>query len=334
MIQLSYIIPVYNAERYLKECLDSIYAQDILEVDFEVICVNDCSLDCSREMILEYQKLHSNLVLIDHAENKKAGGARNTGLLVAKGKYIWFVDADDTIEPNALKKVLYHCQKDDLDAMCFNYNCLYEDRTIVEHVFDDSMFIQKGVIFLLDTFENELIYHVGFPWRTIYRRTILIDNCVRFPEQLLYGEDTTFMVEGLMYSSRVRAISNVLYNYRKNVSTSSSALLAEMRGEPIYESILCAGVLLLDLMNKTQKLSPELADAIDSGLPWFLNRLFIRLVRTNAKERCHFYKKLKVNDVYRLKKYMNRQNRIVVMYPLLGKILLWLCSIMYQIKHK
>ena len=79
-IKLSYILPIYNVERYLIDCLDSIYAQNIPEESFEVICVNDCSPDCSRDVILEYQKAHKNLVLIDHTENKKAGGARNTGL--------------------------------------------------------------------------------------------------------------------------------------------------------------------------------------------------------------------------------------------------------------
>ena len=105
MVKLSFIIPIYNAERYLAECLDSIYATSVDKSVFEVICVNDCSPDCSREVVMEYQKAHKNLVLIDHSENKKAGGARNTGLLAAKGEYVWFVDADDRIRENCLKSL-------------------------------------------------------------------------------------------------------------------------------------------------------------------------------------------------------------------------------------
>ena len=340
MIQLSYIIPVYNAKRYLKECLDSIYAQDILEVDFEVICVNDCSLDCSREMILEYQKLHSNLVLIDHAENKKAGGARNTGLLVAKGKYIWFVDADDTIEPNALKKVLYHCQKDDLDVLNFNYHLMYKDNSIAVKVFDDSIRVENGVSFLLNTYAEELICHLGFPWRTVYRMSMLRDCSIRFPEQLLYGEDTTFMVEGIMHSNRVRAISDVLYNYRQNVATSSTAQLTALSGKRIYESIFCAGALIIALKNQAAQITKPLANAIQKGLPWFVNRLFIRLIRTSRKERRLFYKALYYNRIdlidypKQLNAYMDKKNSFVVRCPMMGKILLDVLSFAYNLKHR
>ena len=76
--KLSIIVPIYNVERNLIDSLDSIYAQNIPEESFEEICVNDCSLDSSREVVMEYQKTHKNLVRIDHTEYKKAYGARNT----------------------------------------------------------------------------------------------------------------------------------------------------------------------------------------------------------------------------------------------------------------
>ena len=250
MPQVSIIIPVYNVASYLTACLDSIFAQGVDDTNFEVICVNDCSPDNSREIVVEQQKKHNNLRLIEHAENRKAGGARNTGVDVAQGEWIWFVDADDTIEQDALKKVLYHCRIDNLDALCFNYQLLYEDRTVGEQVFDDSSDVQSGENFLINTFADGIIYHLGYPVRTIYRRSVLLDYGIRFPEQLLYGEDTTFMAEAIMYSRRVTAISDVLYNYRQDVSTSSSAQLAEMKGERIFESIFSSGDLVLRLMEK------------------------------------------------------------------------------------
>lgn len=334
MPRVSVIIPVYNAASYLPACLYSIYAQCVDESDFEVICVNDCSPDNSREIVLEYQKQHANLFLIEHTENKKAGGARNTGVNAAKGEWIWFVDADDTIEPEALEKVLYHCQKDNLDALCFNYQLLYEDRTVSEHVFDDSRDVQSGVEFLLSTFGDGLIYHLGYPVRAVYRRLVLVEHGIRFPELLLYGEDTTFMTEGVMYAKRVKAISDVLYNYRQNVATSSSAQLVEMKGERIYESIFCAGELVMQLKNKAQLLSPQLAKSIEKGLPWFINRLFMRLVKTSAKERREFYNSLKINPPpsgrTSLINYMNKQNRFVVKYPKIGKMLM---SILHKIYY-
>ena len=93
MIRLSIIIPFYNVEKYIAECLDSVYNQDISEEEYEVICVNDASPDNSRNIVLEYQKKHSNLTLVEHEVNKKLGAARNTGRKIARGKYIWNVDS-------------------------------------------------------------------------------------------------------------------------------------------------------------------------------------------------------------------------------------------------
>lgn len=337
MVKLSFIIPVYNAERYLAECLDSIYATSVDKSVFEVICVNDCSPDCSREVVMEYQKAHKNLVLIDHSENKKAGGARNTGLMAAKGEYVWYVDADDTIAPNALKTILEACKTNNLDALCFNHALWYSDRKQEESVFEKSQIVQKGADFLMDVFGNGIIYHLGYAIRAVYRRKVLIEQDVRFSEHLIYGEDTTFMTESLMYSERVMAVDNVLYNYRQEVATSSSAQLVEMRGERIYESIFRAGELVVALKYQAAQISMPLANAIEKGLPWFVNRLFTRLVKTNYIERCIFFQTLANTDQEILKsivKYMDNKNRFVVEYPLIGKYILNLLSFIYRFKHK
>lgn len=334
MVKLSYILPIYNAEFYLKECLNSIYVTRVNESAFEVICVNDCSTDSSREIVLEYQKQHSNLLLIDHAENKKAGGARNTGLKVAKGKYVWFVDADDIIIPNALETILKFCESNNLDALCFNHSLWYKDGIKEELVFEKSNIQQSGVEFLLSVFGEQIIYHLGYAVRAVYRRSILTNNNIVFPEQLVYGEDTIFMAESVMYSQYVMAIDNVLYIYRQDVATSSSHQLVEMKGERIYESIFRAGELVVELKNKAKSISQPLAKAIEDGLPWFVNRLLIRLVKTSAKERCKFYDSLMNSGTFSLVCYMNGMNSFVIKYPLLGKILLDVLSIVYKIKNK
>lgn len=334
-MRLSYIIPVYNAERYLAECLDSIYATSVDEHAFEVICVNDCSPDNSREVVLEYQKEHKNLVLIDHTENKKAGGARNTGLQAARGEYVWFVDADDTVALNALKTILETCETNDLDALCFNYALWYKDRKKDEHVFEKSQSVQTGADFLMDVFGDGIIYHLGYAVRAVYRKHVLQEHGVRFPEQLIYGEDTTFMAEGVMYGKRVMAIDDVLYNYRQEVATSSSAQLVEMKGERIYESIFRAGELVVALKEQAASISVTLAKAIEKGLPWFVNRLFMRLVKTSAKERREFYNSLKINTTsHCLQSHMNRMNRLVVKYPLMGKIMLNILAVVYKVKNR
>lgn len=332
-MKLSFIIPIYNAERYLAECLDSIYATSINERAFEVICVNDCSPDSSREVVLLYQKVHKNLVLIDHAENKKAGGARNTGLAAAKGEYVWFVDADDTIVPSALYTILEACETNDLDALCFNYSLWYSGRKKEEHVFEKSLKVQKGADFLMDVFGDGIIYHLGYAVRAVYRRLVLMEHNVRFPEHLIYGEDTTFMAEGVMCGERVMAVDDVLYNYRQEVATSSSAQLADMKGERIYESIFRAGELVVALKDKASQISVPLAEAIEKGLPWFVNRLFMRLVKTSANERRVFYNSLIITPP-QLQGYMNKMNKLVVRCPIFGKMILNVLSMVYKVKNR
>ena len=106
MIRLSIIIPFYNVEQYIAQCLDSVYQQDIPEEEYEVICVNDASPDGSREIVKEYQKKHKNLILVEHERNKKLGGARNTGLNVAHGTYVLFVDSDDMLAENSIGRLV------------------------------------------------------------------------------------------------------------------------------------------------------------------------------------------------------------------------------------
>lgn len=337
---ISYILPLYNVERYLGDCLDSIYAQDIPEADFEVICVNDCSPDGSREIVLEYQKKHPNLVLIDHTENKKAGGARNTGLAAAKGEYVWFVDADDSIATGAAVEVLKACDKNDLDVLCFNYQLVCSDEIKQEIVFEQQTVVSDGVRFLMNVFGEGLIYHLGYAVRAVYRRDLLLENKILFPENLIYGEDTTFMAEACVCGKRVMAITDVLYNYHQREQSSSTQLMVDMKGERIYESIFVAGGLVYQLKERATQYSDRLEKAIEKGLPWFVNRLFIRLVRTSRKERKMFYKCLfdkRINAItppQQLFACMDRKNSIIVRCPWLGKILLGILSWLYYLKPK
>ena len=93
---LSFIVPVYNTEMYLRECLDSLLTQDIPYDDYEIICVNDGSTDGSLQILREYERNCSNVTVIDQA-NSGVSTARNAGLDIARGQYIWFIDSDDVV---------------------------------------------------------------------------------------------------------------------------------------------------------------------------------------------------------------------------------------------
>ena len=101
---LSIVVPVYNAETYIKQCLDSLLEQDTEQEKYEIICINDGSTDDSLRILEEYAKKYDNIRLIDK-QNEGVSVARNLGLEKACGKYVWFVDADDFIKPNCLKMI-------------------------------------------------------------------------------------------------------------------------------------------------------------------------------------------------------------------------------------
>ena len=104
MIKLSIIIPVYNTEAYLRRCLDSCLHQDLPMDQYEIIAVNDGSTDRSLEILKDYERQYTNIHVYSQ-ENKRQGAARNYGLTKASGEYIWFVDADDWIANNCLRKL-------------------------------------------------------------------------------------------------------------------------------------------------------------------------------------------------------------------------------------
>ena len=120
MIKLSIIVPIYNVEKYIEECIRSLYSQDIPLEEYEVICVDDCSPDQSASIVERLQKEYPTLKLIRHKRNKKLGGARNTGIKVADGKYIMFVDSDDMLKPDCLKQLINEMETGHDDFIHFN----------------------------------------------------------------------------------------------------------------------------------------------------------------------------------------------------------------------
>ncbi|MBQ4439188.1 glycosyltransferase family 2 protein [bacterium] len=118
MTKISIIIPVYNVEKYLRECLDSCVNQTL--EDIEIICVDDCSPDNSIKILEEYQAKDSRIKIFRHETNKNLGAARNTGLANATGEYVWFVDSDDYIDTKACQ-ILYDAIKEfNVDMLCFS----------------------------------------------------------------------------------------------------------------------------------------------------------------------------------------------------------------------
>lgn len=333
MILISFILPVFNQECYLSDCLDSIFSIDLPPSSYEVICVDDCSTDKSVELIQQYQGLHENLILIKHAVNKKAGSARNTGIQAACGKYIWFVDPDDLIV-STVSHAFYFCDKNNLDVLCFNYTILKGESELVDLCFEANSPILSGTVFLEKVWGKTLIYNLGNPVRSFFRREILQKNNILFEEHVPYGEETTFMAYVISCSERVSSITDALYRYRQTDSQISSQL-RKGHGDIIYFSTLGAGESILRWREDVLKISPAIASFIDEGMPWFLNRVLIRLLRTTHKQRIVFYEMLRRHHPReQLVQYMNPINRFVVYHRHLSSIMFDFAAPLYRLTKR
>ncbi len=200
-MELSIIVPVYNVEKYLKDCLDSLLDQDI--EDYEIIVVNDGSTDLSQPIIDRYVANHANV----HSLIKPNGGlasARNLGLMHASGRYIAFVDSDDMVIKGAYKKVLAKTCEDP-DLIVFDFAYIYENR---------EPFIKKGIADTSDDLHKNLIMSPLFAWNKVYKKAYLDKLNIEYPNGKLY-EDIPVTIKTFLNTDKIIYIDEVLYQYRQ-----------------------------------------------------------------------------------------------------------------------
>lgn len=176
---LSIVIPVYNGEDCIRRCLDSIWSQNLVENEYEVICVNDCSTDRTMQVVSEIQLYHNNLRLFSSPENIRAGGARNLGVKEAKGEYVLFIDADDYFHPDGLHAVVEYQKKNRLDILVCDFarHPLHIPNNCLVHNFK-SQKVMTGREFLVT---NSLPYA---PWKYVFKRELMTANQVFFQEKV------------------------------------------------------------------------------------------------------------------------------------------------------
>lgn len=202
---VSIIIPVYNSERFLKECFESILAQTF--EDYEVLVVDDGSSDSSLDIEDQYSK--DPRFIIIRQSNAGQGMARNRALDMAEGRYITFLDSDDAMKPDFLKRTIFEMEKGDYDIVVSNYDFMNEK--------SDFLYIHSNVSknYSLDGYEalTEMWYdenvHIG-PWAKLYKKEIFEKE--RFKS--CYCEDSDILVRIFKKNQRIYYISDSLFRYR------------------------------------------------------------------------------------------------------------------------
>lgn len=203
---LSIVIPVYNVEAYVEKCIRSCVQQNVSTDLFEIIVVNDGSLDKSLAICEELQQEISNLYIISQ-ENKGLSGARNTGLRQAKGDYVWFIDSDDWIDENCLNKIFENVLRYKSEIFWLGHRVVFNDKVydsfrpkVIDTPIDGMQFFQTCL--------NELFYI----WKFVYKRSFLLENELFFYEGIIY-EDLEFTPRALFKARTCLTISELYYNY-------------------------------------------------------------------------------------------------------------------------
>lgn len=249
-VKVSVITPVYNTEKYLGKCLDSILEQTYK--NFEVICVDDGSKDDSADILREYANRDERFKVIVQT-NSGVGAARNRAIRRALGEYILFVDSDDYIEPTTLEKLVGNMSEYNADICLFNAEDFdaATGKSIYHNYLSSRLIRDKKVFDPKDFKENIFMISSNITWNKIYRRSFLIDNELMFMEDVRY-EDTYFIYAVMLYAQRVTWIDERLYHYRKFRSDSQMN-----SDQDDYTGFIEAYEKAIDMMNKRSLLQDE-----------------------------------------------------------------------------
>lgn len=212
--RVSIVVPVYNSHATLPKCLDSLIAQTYQ--DLEIICVNDKSKDNSVDVIKEYQQKDSRVKLVDHEENKNAGGARNSGIKAATGNYICFVDNDDWLSSDAIEVLIAESDNCRIDFVVSQWCQYYSEN----HKTDMKNLIVGG------TKEENCEYALLHGCRILgclIRRDIFFKDDLFFPEKTFFEDNAIGM--SLLYSANeIKVVDKVLYYYQMVEGSSSRSI--------------------------------------------------------------------------------------------------------------
>lgn len=230
---ISVIVPVYNSEKYLAECIESILTQSYHKI--ELILVNDGSNDNSLQICKSYK---DNQVFVVDKPNGGVSSARNAGLKIAQGEYIAFVDSDDSLPKDALQKLYDAITNTQADAAFGPFQYLYGDK-FLPHSLRLKVGLYEFKTLLPDFIDDGTLsgFLIGSVWAALYRRDVLLNNNIQFAENLKNNEDGLFNFEFALHAHKLVVISDIIYNYRQVVFASKPVRKDEDFGKKVFDII-------------------------------------------------------------------------------------------------
>ena len=291
MIKVSVIVPVYNVDPYLVECLDNIINQTLKEI--EIICVDDCSTDNSYMILEEYSKKDSRIKLIKHKENRGLGPARNTGIENATGEYISFIDSDDYVSLDFLENLYSTAKKFTSDVVSTlsiyrgNNEKLFNYYDISDNISEVSIINEK-----IDTYE----YLFMTAWNKLYNRFFLLQNDLYFMEIKSGPEDEDFYQRLLVTEPKTSYNHKSIYYYRKRDNSIIQVL--DIDEYVLFNNSINAIKLMENSINYTKKKNNDLLDYVSKRAFLIILDRFHRLKNDYFKTKYYFYFHNFVHSIY------------------------------------
>lgn len=290
--QISIIVPVYNMECYLKDCVDSILAQTF--GDFELLLIDNGSTDKSRD-ICEAYAVKDNRIRVLCECNGGVSNARNKGIEESTGHYLLFVDSDDWLEHDCLEQLMLHIGR--YDILFYGFSWVYADGsrhccTVGECQGNDRNGVERCMLRLKVNDMHENVF--GFTVNKLFRADIIRDKAIRFLGDVQFGEDEIFTLEYCMYASSLAVIPASLYCYRQR----TGSLIHQ---KDTMQSVLSKFVVVDSVLEKmslpalkkvwTKYAYHALQDAAKrSGNIWLFIRYCIKSIKYKAKHKDMFAK--------------------------------------------
>ena len=326
MKEISVIVPVYNVEKYLEKCLDSLENQKFNS--YEVILVDDGSTDNSRRIAERYADSCGEIFMLVSQENKGLSEARNTGMKYANGKYICFVDSDDYVEECYLEE-LYRCMEEQNADLVF---CAFRSvdeigntiRNIVEADFD------SGTTYTLKQ-RKDLLLTQNAAWNKLYKKDIIVDNNLQFTPGAWY-EDLRFVKKYMLFASRFAYCDHVLYNYLIRQGSIMNSMGSKRNVEII------GAIDEVVQFYKKQEIMEEFYDEIEFlAIEHIYVSTLVRLIRSGDKEQFRFIKNAFEERFphYKKNKYIDNfdKNKKIIML-MMNMRLYGLIRLLFNIKEK
>lgn len=208
---LSIIIPIYNVEKYIDRCLNSIFSQNVSSDDYEVICVNDGTPDNSMQIVHQYASMHPNLRIINQ-QNQGLSVARNSGMAKAKGDYLWFVDSDDSVSPTSISEIIELINSSlDVDFVSFDNIEIRSDVQTYRSTFTKNTY-QKYYGKIHDGYFFCRKLPTGVSQKNLFSRKFLSDNKLIFTPGIFH-EDQDFLVRCYSKAKKILPVHKAWYNY-------------------------------------------------------------------------------------------------------------------------